>query len=222
MKRLLLPFVLLIALSAPQLSVAATGSAPTNVSPPVITGNATVGQTITVSNGTWTGSPTRFVYEFLECAAICSPGGSYSVLVAQPKNTYKLTSADAGHQVYAAVQATNAFGSTAIVANSTSIVGGTGTTGATSTTPGRNPKPDAAITISSTSGLTLTLTGSASVVALPATKLTFFSWNFGDGKTGTGRSIRHTYKRAGIYTLELTVTDNLGGSSSSARIARVG
>ena len=36
-------------------------------------------------------------------------------------------------------------------------------------------------------------------------------WDFGDGSTGSGRIVEHTYGRSGNYSVELTVTDNDGG-----------
>jgi DNA/RNA endonuclease G (NUC1)/PKD repeat protein len=35
-----------------------------------------------------------------------------------------------------------------------------------------------------------------------------YAWNFGDGTTGTGSSVTHTYARGGVYTITITVTDN--------------
>lgn len=37
-----------------------------------------------------------------------------------------------------------------------------------------------------------------------------FSWNFGDGNTGTGNEILHTYATSGSYNTSLTVTDTFG------------
>ncbi len=42
-----------------------------------------------------------------------------------------------------------------------------------------------------------------------------YKWNFGDGQTATGANVTHTYAKGGTYTVELTVVDN-GGASSTA------
>ncbi|MBA2479261.1 MAG: PKD domain-containing protein [Planctomycetes bacterium] len=41
-----------------------------------------------------------------------------------------------------------------------------------------------------------------------------FSWNFGDGTSGSGASVNHVYATAGTYAAVLRVTDNLGASST--------
>jgi len=41
-----------------------------------------------------------------------------------------------------------------------------------------------------------------------------YSWNFGDGTTGTGLNVQHTYNVAGTYNAVLTVSDGRGGSDS--------
>jgi len=39
-------------------------------------------------------------------------------------------------------------------------------------------------------------------------KIISYTWSFGDGTTGNGKLVTHIYKKAGVYTLILTVTDN--------------
>lgn len=41
-----------------------------------------------------------------------------------------------------------------------------------------------------------------------------YSWNFGDQSSGTGKIVSKTYSAPGSYNVVLTVTDNLGASSS--------
>jgi PKD repeat protein len=45
-----------------------------------------------------------------------------------------------------------------------------------------------------------------------------YSWNFGDGTTGTGATPTHTYNAAGTFIISLTVTDAKGLSSSPATV----
>lgn len=43
-----------------------------------------------------------------------------------------------------------------------------------------------------------------------------YSWNFGDGQTGTGNVVAHTYSTAGNYTATVTVTDNTGATATAS------
>jgi probable HAF family extracellular repeat protein len=42
-----------------------------------------------------------------------------------------------------------------------------------------------------------------------------YAWDFGDGATATGENVTHDYRKAGIYTATLTVTDSEGLSASA-------
>jgi hypothetical protein len=82
--------------------------APKNVSAPVITGSAVEGQTLKVSNGSWTGVPISFAYRWQDCN---SSGGGCSAISGATTATYKLKAGDVRHTVRAVVTASNLIGS---------------------------------------------------------------------------------------------------------------
>ena len=47
-------------------------------------------------------------------------------------------------------------------------------------------------------------------------------WDFGDGKTGRGQSVDHTYAKEGTYTVSLTVTDTAGRVGETKQRVTVG
>ena len=47
------------------------------------------------------------------------------------------------------------------------------------------------------------------------------SWDFGDGDTATGPSVRHTYTGGGSFTVTATITDSSGESAGSTTIVTV-
>ncbi len=49
----------------------------------------------------------------------------------------------------------------------------------------------------------------------PDGRIVSIIWDFGDGKTGTGSTISHTYAEPGTYTVELRILDNRGEKDSS-------
>jgi DNA/RNA endonuclease G (NUC1)/PKD repeat protein len=48
-----------------------------------------------------------------------------------------------------------------------------------------------------------------------------YAWDFGDGTTGTGPSVAHTYAKGGVYTVTITVTDNDNLSDTIQTVATV-
>jgi PKD repeat protein len=59
----------------------------------------------------------------------------------------------------------------------------------------------------------VTVNGSGSS---PADRITAYQWDFGDGQTGTGAVITHTYATSGTYTLTLTVSDGVTQATDTA------
>jgi PKD repeat protein len=48
-------------------------------------------------------------------------------------------------------------------------------------------------------------------------QITSYEWDFGDGGTGSGATIAHTYSAPGTYTAKLTVTDDDGATATATR-----
>ena len=88
-----------------------TPSNPVNTVPPVISGNASVGSTLTLTSvGSYTGAvPITYTYQWYR-------GGS-TLIVGQTSTTYITQEADAGLQVTCQVQASNAYGSAFVTSN---------------------------------------------------------------------------------------------------------
>jgi hypothetical protein len=70
--------------------------------------------------------------------------------------------------------------------------------------------------------LTFTFYAEAYMNGMTTTNTTLFEWDFGDGTTGTGQFISHTYDSTGVYTVILTTTDSTGCAWTSAQQVWVG
>jgi endonuclease/exonuclease/phosphatase family metal-dependent hydrolase len=89
--------------------------------------------------------------------------------------------------------------------------------GVTSTTaPPPNQTPQVSITGTPTSGYSPLNVGFASSASDPDGSIVSYSWNFGDGQASSSASPSHMYQNTGSYSARLTVTDNVGASSSAA------
>jgi hypothetical protein len=89
---------------------------PANTAPPTIGGTPIQGTTLVASDGTWTGSPTAFAYQWQDCDAF----GNACVNIAEATaNAHRLTLDDVGHTLRVVVKATNGGGSTSATSAST-------------------------------------------------------------------------------------------------------
>jgi hypothetical protein len=94
--------------------VPTAGSAPTNSAPPIVSGVAAVGTTLSTTSGSWLGSPTSYAYQWQSCS---STGTSCADISGATGTTYQLAAADAGHEIRSEVSAHNAGGSSSYVAS---------------------------------------------------------------------------------------------------------
>ena len=87
--------------------VVAAPAVPVNSVPPAITGTAQVGQSLSSSTGTWSGSPTSYAYQWSRCN---SSGASCVDLGGATNPSYLLVAADLGSTLRVRVTASNATG----------------------------------------------------------------------------------------------------------------
>jgi len=87
--------------------IGTTATAPVNTVLPVVSGTTYVGDLLTTTDGTWTGTPTSFSYQWKRGATNIGTNA----------NTYTLVSADANTNITCVVTATNATGSTPATSN---------------------------------------------------------------------------------------------------------
>jgi PKD repeat protein len=77
-----------------------------------------------------------------------------------------------------------------------------------------NAPPHASFTVAC-AGLSCSFDGSGS--ADSDGSIVSYAWDFGDGASGSGQTVSHTYGRAGSYTVTLTVTDNAGATATDSK-----
>jgi len=68
-------------------------------------------------------------------------------------------------------------------------------------------------------GEAVSFTGSASTDGDGS--IASYQWNFGDGASGSGVSVMHTYATGGNYTVTLTITDDDGATATDTTTARI-
>lgn len=95
-------------------------TAPSNESPPTISGETEVGQTLTASTGTWTGThPQSYSYEWFRCEV---DGQACEGILNGTEPSYKLVAGDFGHRMKVTVTATNSAGSSWSESSLTDVV----------------------------------------------------------------------------------------------------
>jgi len=111
-------------LALPTGSGAVTTAAPDNTTEPRISGAATVGSTLTASQGSWTGSPTGYGYQWVRCARDGgqSNGADCAAIGGATTTKYVVASSDVDRRLRVRVTASNADGTRTAASNATAIV----------------------------------------------------------------------------------------------------
>jgi hypothetical protein len=107
-------------------SVVVDSAAPRNTAEPRITGSLVVGQRLTATSGSWSGTaPISFAYQWRRCGADggAPDAGNCTVISGATASTYVLAQSEAGARLRVRVTASNASGSATAASNPTGVVG---------------------------------------------------------------------------------------------------
>ena len=144
--------------SPPTPAITSSGSTvtrPAATSPPNVSGTPQAGQTLSLTVGLWTGSPTAFTYQWRRCSAVAT---QCVAIVGASTSSYTLTPDDIGSTISPVVTATGRGGSTSAPAQ---------TTGTVVAAPVPAAVPGSAVALAGAAGAVSTLDGSATVTWQP-------------------------------------------------------
>ena len=131
---------------------AAQLAVPANMTQPTVSGTPTVGSTLTATQGTWSGSPTSFAFQWVRCPVSggLPDGSDCAVVGGATTQAYVVSTGDTGSRIRVRVTASNADGSAVAASNATSTVA------AASQPPARTAEPRITGTVRVGSTLTAT------------------------------------------------------------------
>jgi hypothetical protein len=98
-------------------STAPTATKPVNTKRPGLSGTARRGDQLTTSNGSWTGSPTKYAYAWKRCNTT-----NCTTVTKATRRTYKVGSGDVGYQIESVVTASNTAGSASATSPASAVV----------------------------------------------------------------------------------------------------
>jgi len=180
------------------------GAAPVNTVAPVVSGTATIGQTLSTTNGTWTGAPApTFTYQWQRVTTNISGATS---------STYLLVRADVGNTIRCVVKATNSIAPSGVTANSNS----------TATVAALVPNAPTIGAATATGSTTATVAYTAPADDGGATITSYTATSSPSGGTGTlSQAGSGTISVTGLtaitaYTFTVTATNSAGTSAASA------
>ena len=109
------------ATSDPTAAIATASGKPASSSPPVISGDATVGSTLSTTTGAWAGDqPITYSYQWQRCDS--SGNACANEASGGTKSTYQVVKNDAGQTIRVQVTGTNARGSSKAISTATDVV----------------------------------------------------------------------------------------------------
>ena len=121
------PRARVVSITRPSASTSAgNGEAPMMTAAPTLSNaHPSEGNTVSVSNGTWSNSPLSYSYQWSSCYKEQRVEGEFQVCppLGATSQTFTPTASDRNHQLFAVVTATNANGSTTAVSNTSTSVG---------------------------------------------------------------------------------------------------
>ena len=128
---------------------AQTDAAPTNTTEPQISGVVVFLAHLTATTGTWGGSPTSYLYQWMRCPVTggASDASDCAAISSAQNRIYRLRHADVGQRIRVRVTAANADGSRTAVSNATVIV--KASAGATAPANSRQPSISGAAVVGS-------------------------------------------------------------------------
>ena len=94
-----------------------TATKPVSSRSPGLSGTAKQGNQLTTSNGSWTGSPTRYAYAWKRCTA-----GNCTTVRNATHQSYNIGSGDVGHRLESVVTASNKAGSASATSAASAVV----------------------------------------------------------------------------------------------------
>jgi hypothetical protein len=212
MKKSILPALLATLVAGLFLAANALAAAPGNTTSPVLNGAAKTGQTLNVSNGTWTGAPTNYTYKWQRCT-----GTTCTTIAGETNNTYVVRAADVGHKVRAVVVAENADGTSTAYSNQSDTVAASTGTPVNSVRPSIDGNPIVGSSLTAETGTWTNTPTSYSVRWLQCDR-------FGGSCIDTGVVGRHYRVQLADLsgTLRINVTAHNASGSATSRSAHTG
>jgi hypothetical protein len=139
--------------SASSVTAAQAQYAPVNTVAPTIAGTTTDGQVLTANEGTWTGQPGSFAYQWLRCDAA---GNGCADIAGATGKTYKIQTADVSKTIRVRITAANNDGKTTVTSGATGAVASSGPAGAIKLPNGETSVPASSVSLAAGQRLVIT------------------------------------------------------------------